>query len=557
MKRREVSGDVLFAVIATAILGGWRAPRGFSNLDEGYLPALAARLLDGEALYRDAIYVRPPLSPWLHAAIAGLTPGGWGLLASRWTGIAFLVITVTVTVRCLLPRQAGDERAWGLVERYGLATAALALSLLSFPPMAWHTLDGLLFGAVGLACITGQRIGASRGLLGGIALGAAALAKQSFFPLPLIAVGVLLLRGREHRRSAAVVATGVAVAVITALAILAATGSLSDALAQTLRSVAPGGFWQSGVRAWFRPAVVWGLPLGALVIGARATRRDVGRGAALVLAITGPALLQLRADIHSATFVRPVENFPAGWCWLALGLTLCGIAVGSRRRVDLAWRTLPFLGLAWCASISWGYATPALGATAAIVAIWRTLKPVRLVDRGLLALVIAAVGLVNVTVGAWLHPYGEAPLLKAETRRLDRGCEEGRGVSTSARNLAVWLALREGRGRHPGSFAVLPGLPAAHLCLGETPPIPSDWTRNAEIGLAWPRLREALDQRVDIAFVEQAKIDRPVAHPVGSRAVDHVVKGWREVERGDIFVIYENPGSASRRSSEDTSDGRD
>ena len=53
------------------------APYGYSGVDEGFITALVWRVLNGELPYVDFIYVRPPGTPLLHAAIQAVLPAAW------------------------------------------------------------------------------------------------------------------------------------------------------------------------------------------------------------------------------------------------------------------------------------------------------------------------------------------------------------------------------------------------------------------------------------------------------------------------------------------------
>src|SRR5262245_43862172 len=59
------------------------APYGINETDGGFLTGLAWQVLSGKELYRDVVYVRPPLPVWLRAGELLLLPEQWAILGER------------------------------------------------------------------------------------------------------------------------------------------------------------------------------------------------------------------------------------------------------------------------------------------------------------------------------------------------------------------------------------------------------------------------------------------------------------------------------------------
>ncbi|MSU46556.1 MAG: hypothetical protein EXS42_05400 [Lacunisphaera sp.] len=222
---------------------------GFTPTDDGWLQAVARRMLDGEFPHRDFIFVRPALSALLQVPVVWL--GGehtiwlsrlWGWLTIGglswiWSGFA-------------LPGQI----PWSV--RYPFYAGVFFLTAHVFPVMAWHSLVGMLFCslAVGLA---------ARGTLGGlraafVCVGLAALCRQNFALL----APFLLLATPDTRKWRAMFW-----AALPPLAYLAATavaGCLPEFLHQ---AAATGGAFKGVVIDRFTrtPVFLWAIPVGALV----------------------------------------------------------------------------------------------------------------------------------------------------------------------------------------------------------------------------------------------------------------------------------------------------
>lgn len=179
----------VFAAVAVPVLYVVAyAPHGMDTTDFGFFYGHAWRVLLGEVPYRDFFYVKPPLSLYWHAFWLWLTPervsvlaGKAGfyaeMLAASWLGALYLARTV-------------DLRRLG-VPLPLLATLGFVWSVHSFPPMPWHTVEGVLFGAGALYAVV-----AGHPLLAGVLAAASALTKQSYALVPLGVAVAALVAGR-------------------------------------------------------------------------------------------------------------------------------------------------------------------------------------------------------------------------------------------------------------------------------------------------------------------------------------------------------------------------
>ena len=165
------------------------APYGVNETDGGFLTGLAWQILQGKRLYGDILYVRPPLPVWLRSLELLLLPDHWA----------------TIGERCIFYLKVGAYSWMGasiLTEssrRWVLATLGFVISVHCYPPMAWHTTDGILFAVSGIWCAI--KIRRTWGVVPATAaIFAAVLCKQSFYALP--AAFILLLAFDRGRRAA-------------------------------------------------------------------------------------------------------------------------------------------------------------------------------------------------------------------------------------------------------------------------------------------------------------------------------------------------------------------
>jgi hypothetical protein len=213
--------------------------QAFGFREEGLLLTLAERITRGDVPYRDFSYIRPPLPLAIQAGLLAWTPG-YAIPEGRWY-FAGQVAVVLAVVYALLGRLGLSRR-----DRAGAALLAVVCAFTGgFPPMPWHTVDGIFFAALAAWALVAawERASLALAAAAGLAAGAAALSKQGFVVVGLAGLCLLLAAAgrRPTARSAALVASylaGGAAIGLTTLAYLAAHGALGAALEAVL--VAPG-----------------------------------------------------------------------------------------------------------------------------------------------------------------------------------------------------------------------------------------------------------------------------------------------------------------------------
>ena len=157
---------------------------GYDDADNGFTLAFSWRIFNGEIPYRDFILVRPPLSPLFHTLPLYIIPDNYQIIFERF--LTYLLIALSSLFGAL-----ALDKAFRLTEinlnPYLLATIGFVFSAHHFPPMPWHTIDGVFFAAIGvyiLACFTSLY----SIVFGMLFLFLSALCKQPFYLLPFAGV---------------------------------------------------------------------------------------------------------------------------------------------------------------------------------------------------------------------------------------------------------------------------------------------------------------------------------------------------------------------------------
>lgn len=178
---------MLFAVLLFAAGLAYRATflnQGFNASDEGFLPALALRVVKGQVVYRDFYFALPPLTLYKEAAVAAALGNTYGFLASRW------VFAVEVSL--------GSVLAFMIIRRYVSPRLAFLVTL---PTIFFTTIlyaysnfnfDAQLLFLVAVLILAweGERERIPIVLLAGVFCGLAFLAKPTYLAM---AVGVCIL----------------------------------------------------------------------------------------------------------------------------------------------------------------------------------------------------------------------------------------------------------------------------------------------------------------------------------------------------------------------------
>lgn len=186
---------------------------GFVPNDTTYLVSAGWRLLNGEHLYTDYIYARPPLSPLINAALLSILPEQGQLLRISQFSVMYYTTYIVTEVMLLyrfFPRMAAFA-PFGL-----MLTLAMVMQMMSMRVM-WHTADGIFFALFAIAALFYPKRITIPGIVTAALLTVISMAaKQSFYPLPfLLAFAVFFTAGWKK-------AFGYAAAVAALLAILIA-----------------------------------------------------------------------------------------------------------------------------------------------------------------------------------------------------------------------------------------------------------------------------------------------------------------------------------------------
>ncbi|HKQ60161.1 MAG TPA: hypothetical protein VJS92_02680 [Candidatus Polarisedimenticolaceae bacterium] len=507
---------------------------GYNAADDGFIMGLAYRIYLGQLPHADFIYIRPPGSVLLHAAVIGLTPWKYQVLFERFLFYLSLAASGQLSV-AILDRGFG-LRTMGL--RAPLLTALFTtFSVQSFPPMPWHTVDAVLLAVIGVYFVANVAE-AWGGVAAALAFLLSASCKQSFLPLSVGALVYLwAVRSRRDALRFALASAGFAFGL---LAVAWRWGILGPLLRQSAGAATPASLVHSGLIAYF--AGYWVLVVAGLLLWVVADRFSAWtRGTRVHRAWLPYGLVTavlLGAALHfllKQRFEPPWLNYPAFFF-----LVTVAALVHGRLGTKTASATLALMmAVSWCASLGWGYQTPVLySAPFLFGSLLLAQRYFGTPPRSLAAFTLALSAALQLV--AYQFPYMELKRSVLD-HHLGEVFDRLTGVWSSRSNYERHAELRALHEEFGDRYAVLPAMPLAHYLTGTTPVLPVDWARNSEYGYDTDRLVQVLDSERPVVFVDRTSGSLCRGGPSCSDISMYVLEHWKKLRSNAFFDVYVYP----------------
>ena len=467
------------------------APYGVNETDSGFLSGLAWRVLQGQALYADTLYIRPPLSVWLRALEMQLLPHESGLL---WERMLFFAKTGLYAWICAALLSEAGMRRWAL------ALLGFVVGVHCAPPGAWYTTDGILLGAIGFGLLKKEwQIAA------GLCIGLAMLCKQSFYP----AFGLLIWASawQGGARGAGMSALGAAIPLGALYVYLHQNGLWPVFWEMNSGTASAGTAWEYGFRSFAQidPRLLAITAAFALSFGLAYRKRP-----ALAWMLWAAWVAALMVSYTYTVWQRGEFTLPFSQTRLLfIGASVRAVLLFFQKKTHPPPMLLPLLGLSWCAAISAGYNLPVLLATPWIWVMAETGR--HLTDR-------MPVGLLRNAAGKWAwatalvgciaifrlgYEYGYR-----DGRRAEMSADLGayfpamRGIRTTPERAELYRELKALSAEFP-RFAVLPYFSLAHWITRSQPFLPCDWTNVFETNGMYHLFDETLERDRPTIFFEK------------------------------------------------------
>ena len=504
------------------------APYGINDTDGGFISAHAWRLCNGELLYQDNIYIRPPLSILLRYLELLLVPENWALFAER----VFFYLKVALYSYLGAGILYKGNRLWYI------ATLAFIVSVHAYPAAAWHTIDGILFSVTAFYVFFKREHPFFAGLL----VVTAMLCKQSFYPLaPLFLLFVFLLEGKKAALKAL---AGILSGMIVYIGILAGLGNLDDFIFWTQGSSNFGQAIQHGIRDYFSIHFfvlgwsIWLLPLfwkhkyrkycwyiflaGLIFSFGYGQYRHQG----FSIPISQSRILFLLSGVYLL-----IRVFRDRWYLLA--------REEWRRKGRFFFTHAALLAISWMAAISWGYAFPILFAlpwVALADAFTRELEwGTSSTGRGALrALLLLSLLLVFRYSYEFVYRDGRRSQMKYEMSAV---FPKLKGIRSSQETYDKYSELKVLKEQYGPVFKTLPSFPLANYLTNTASPFPLDWVISVETNQHNEALLEKIEEGEIVFFIEKEFEGQIKGNP-RYEVTEYVMEHYQQVEETLYFYVY-------------------
>ncbi len=345
----------------------------FGSNDYGYLYGMGWRILEGQDIYTDFLYARPPLSPYLTAFWLWVLPEEYQYYFTRIINYGYIAIYSTIML-ILISRFMGNF--------YKTANKGLLLSIIlvlntSYISHFWHTIDGVLMASIALLFLLQKKSPTNLQIATAAFFTILSMAtKQSFYPLPFaLAIASFLFYNKS-------VALKYMFWVITTLAVLFLIAFF--VFHEQLLAYIDFKQYESQLQPFLDAAVVSYykgfriiFPLTALavyLINYKVFRKYIDTKryyktfthfsvyfSVYFFIIYGLLMLEyiqakIISDINFMLFNVPLlGGMPVLFFWIVTELIL-----NKRKEKRDLYLLLVFISVGWMSSLSWGFKTPAL-----------------------------------------------------------------------------------------------------------------------------------------------------------------------------------------------------
>ncbi|MBL7781874.1 MAG: hypothetical protein JNM22_11705 [Saprospiraceae bacterium] len=522
------------------------APFGINETDGGFLSGLAWQVMCGKTLYQDIIYVRPPLPVWLRAAELACLPENWSVLGERWIFYGKIALYAWLAADLLARRKAAAFR-------WMLAATGFVVSVHNYPACAWHTVDGILLAVLAVWLYAAETKQATwqalRAIVGGIALTASLLCKQSFYPLAfLIPVLLFLWDHPEKAKRLILFLSGMALGIALFFSYLYLNGITDNFMQMTRASASGAQAFQHGILDYFRinPIVAGftialpGTAFWCYKHGKLPYARMLWNG--WLMALLGSYLYQCELQqSFAAPFAQSRLVFLMAVAWIIIRYVY-------PKPFYKNWQTdaalpLLLLTISWSASVSWGYNLPILFASPWVFALMDIGQKLWYSQHTKGFPVSRYALFLGILLGVARYGY---EFVYRDGQRSDMTVSMGAifpklsGIYSTPEKVDLYAELSRLRQEFGQNYIVLPAFPQAHFLTGDCSPIPLDWVVKRETNGDSALILKALSNSHPFVFIEKEFLKNITADP----ELEHVRQIMAQsvfVEESTFFLVYRYP----------------
>lgn len=515
---------------------------GWSDTDDGFILGYSWRLINGELPYKDFVYVRPPLSPMLHAIWFYILPQEYVYAFSRFVVILQIWIYSLVVgwVICLkLFNSKGIHKYWFVISICGFL-----LSVSSFTPMPWHTVDGIFFATLGVWMLI-TFSGSFAAFIAGILIFLSCMTKQSFYPLSLFAV-VYLISNKQFKRAAILFVAEIASCIFFWI-IARHYGVDTEFFAQTtgvssINDAVVAGFWQYIAVGGKFFIMVYLLHSVIKIYYERSQTLQPKNLIIFVFLIC--AVLSVLARVFFNKSWINYGSLGFSHVLFLFGVLYLAKNIFTKNDISSELGFALFLTISWCASISWGFSSPILFSVPLILGGYCYAKDFIVFSENDNKVIICciAISTIFIMISSSLFPYRDPQARFSSNCNLSFIEKKLSFIVTAKDNCEKISEAKSISKSLSDSFVFLPAFTMAYFISNKPNPIQLDWPMQIEMGKKNIDISYRFKNFVRYAIVDKKEgIEFDIDGNFGVPFVRVVKLDWIKIYSGQYYDLYENP----------------
>ncbi|MGK4567635.1 hypothetical protein [Flavobacterium sp. 3HN19-14] len=471
---------------------------GFENWDTGFLSGFSWRVVNGDMIYRDFIHVRPPLSIYFHALFMYLLPENGQFFMFRIVGYLLFACQV---YWCL----SGFDNLFDLKKigfsKWGMMIACFVISIHNFFGNPWYNNDGIFFASIAFFLMSKNRNpGFVRISFIALFCFCSALTKQSFYFVPML-FGFWIFIENGFRKSFVFIGS---LLLLSGFFIgwLYTNGAYDEFVAQMTSRTSFGDLYYAGlreyVRAYHNKYIFGSVILLPAIIAFFTEKRKI------------PTISNYLKWLAFTIFLSAIVMLYVAGIKTAMTVFFNAVVVALLYKINFKWQSIKhylpmivLIGIAWCVSLSLGYATPVLFGSALILC-WTYLM-IDEINVLRLKKVYVIIGIM-VSVSAFLlnyRPYREQPVTQLNTS-LESISPKLKFIKTTKANFEKYADLKILAQKYRHNYITAPSIPMSHYLFDDESPLPVDWILNFDLANRVPDLLRFSAQKKHYILLEKS-----------------------------------------------------
>lgn len=504
------------------------APFGFGSYDGGFILGLSWQFVSGSVPYSDIIYVRPAISYLFHS-LSFLFDNDYTIIIDRVFFYFQVSIYSYLSILLLLKKFKKENYI------YFLSSISFIFSVHTFPPMAWHTVDGIFFCVIGVFLVLNSHKNLYM-FIGGVFLMLGAFCKQPFLLIPLLIIVYFIYNKKFKKLLISFI--GMFSLIFIFFVYLLINDSLTDFLNQVTGQTKFNDLLRIGV---FEYIIQWKYILLVLFPPALLTLVFSWSNFKFYFAnyfyilVSWILIFSLYIYITNDTYTEDVFFF--GDVLFSISLLIVLVKIYKTKQ-DSYSILLLFLIISWCSSISWGYSTTILfSAPMIFILSLPTHKTINIGSYKKFSLGLLMFGVITFYVG-YQNPYKLYSSSKKSdlVYKMDNIYPKLKFIYGDKQIYSEYMELKLLISKYENKFTVFPAATLIHFLSGTKNPIGIDWVLNAEVNNQDKKILYELESNNIAVFV--LKRWKQKKGKFGSDLTQFICDNWHKVEEGKFYDVY-------------------